>query len=139
MQRTRHLAVAFALPLILALCPRCDAMFFKLKQGQLRCFIELFRKNEVVIVNYKSPDQANLPREPERVPYHAGPKILVKESSGGAVFEGRSDKEGRFAFTARNDMEHSLCWRCASSNALPHLLSSPICLCLIFVLAVAEL
>mmetsp|Transcript_510 Transcript_510/g.1085 ORF Transcript_510/g.1085 Transcript_510/m.1085 type:complete len:224 (+) Transcript_510:38-709(+) len=90
--------------------PCCSAMFFKLKQGQQRCFIEVFRKHEVVVVHYRSPDQNDLPREPEKIPYHVGPKLVVKESTGKAIFDGRTESSGRFAFTARQDIEHSLCW-----------------------------
>lgn len=43
----------------------CAALYVRVRQGKSRCFIEMLREHEVVIVRYRSPDQAPLPPEPE--------------------------------------------------------------------------
>uniref|UniRef100_A0A7S0W9Z1 GOLD domain-containing protein n=1 Tax=Hemiselmis tepida TaxID=464990 RepID=A0A7S0W9Z1_9CRYP len=96
----------FALLAVL-LC-EADALFTKVKQNHPKCFIEELHKDEVVIVHYKSPDQSPLPHEAEQQKFHVGVKLEVTQGAT-KVFEGRTDVEGRFAFTALQG-EHHLCF-----------------------------
>jgi len=99
-------ALSFALLLIF--CCGADALFTKVKQNHPKCFIEELHKDEVVIVHYSSPDQSPLPHEVEQQKYHVGVKLEVSQGAT-KVFEGRTDVEGRFAFTALQG-EHHLCF-----------------------------
>jgi len=91
-----------------------DAVFIKMKQGEQRCFIEELHKDEIVIVHYKSPDQSPLPQQAEQEKYHVGLRLEVWQGTNN-VFEGRTDVEGRFAFTALQG-EHHLCWTVAGQS-----------------------
>eukprot|EP00286_Rhodomonas_abbreviata_P020823 CAMPEP_0181296626 /NCGR_PEP_ID=MMETSP1101-20121128/4805_1 /TAXON_ID=46948 /ORGANISM="Rhodomonas abbreviata, Strain Caron Lab Isolate" /LENGTH=200 /DNA_ID=CAMNT_0023401505 /DNA_START=90 /DNA_END=689 /DNA_ORIENTATION=+ len=87
-----------------------EAVYIKLMQGQTRCFIEMMQPNEVMMVKYKSPDQADLPREPERQLYHVGPRLMVSSKGGQEILSRLTDREGRFAFTTHEHGEHRFCW-----------------------------
>ncbi len=52
-----HLLVLVARP--------CSALYVRVRQGKGKCFIEMLEDNEVVVLRYRSPDQAPLPHEPE--------------------------------------------------------------------------
>jgi hypothetical protein len=66
MQRGTGIAAAGFVILLLALAVLpCAALYVRVRQGKSRCFIEMLREHEVVIVRYRSPDQAPLPPEPE--------------------------------------------------------------------------
>mmetsp|Transcript_32856 Transcript_32856/g.82884 ORF Transcript_32856/g.82884 Transcript_32856/m.82884 type:complete len:215 (+) Transcript_32856:177-821(+) len=97
----------FWFTLLAVFCSGADALFTKVKQNHPKCFIEELHKDEVVIVHYKSPDQSPLPAEAEQQKYHVGVNLEVTQGAT-KVFEGRTDVEGRFAFTALQG-EHHLC------------------------------
>ena len=85
-------------------------IFVKIKQQEPKCFIEMIR-HDIVLVSYKSPDQGALPLEPEAQTSHVGLNLEVF-SDKGKVFEGRTEQQGRFAFTTLAQGEHRLCFRC---------------------------
>jgi hypothetical protein len=94
--------------LLVVVLGRADALFTKVKQNHPKCFIEELHQDEIVVVHYKSPDQSPLPHEAEQQKYHVGVKLEVTQGAN-KVFEGRTDVEGRFAFTALQG-EHHLCF-----------------------------
>ncbi|EKX47513.1 hypothetical protein GUITHDRAFT_137302 [Guillardia theta CCMP2712] len=87
-----------------------SAVYIKLREKQTKCFIENIVKNEVVLLIYRSPDQAALPANEAAVQNFVGVK-LVASSASGTVFESKLDKEGRLAFTSSEDGDHNLCFR----------------------------
>jgi hypothetical protein len=88
---------------------KATAVFVKIKQHETKCFIEMIR-HDIVLVHYKSPDQAELPHDPEAQKQHVGLSLEVF-SEKGKVFEGRTEQQGRFAFTTLAHGEHRLCFR----------------------------
>ena len=42
-----------------------SALYVHVSQGRMKCFIEYWEEHTVVLVTYRSPDQAPLPREQE--------------------------------------------------------------------------
>mmetsp|Transcript_7755 Transcript_7755/g.26173 ORF Transcript_7755/g.26173 Transcript_7755/m.26173 type:complete len:223 (-) Transcript_7755:351-1019(-) len=86
-----------------------SAVYIKLREKQTKCFIENIVKNEVVLLIYRSPDQAALPANEAAVQNFVGVK-LVASSASGTVFESKLDKEGRLAFTSSEDGDHNLCF-----------------------------
>jgi hypothetical protein len=88
---------------------KVTAVFVKVKQHETKCFIEMIR-HDIVLVHYKSPDQAELPHDPEAQKQHVGLNLEVF-SEKGKVFEGRTEQKGRFAFTTLAHGEHRLCFR----------------------------
>ena len=85
------------------------AIFVKIRQNEQKCFIEMIR-HDIVLVHYKSPDQAVLPQSTEEQERHVGLKLEVFADNG-KVFDGRTDQSGRFAFTTLGQGEHRLCFR----------------------------
>ena len=102
---------------ILVALTSVDAVFVKVNHNQPKCFIEMIR-SEIVLVQYKSPDQA--PLNPDN-PSHVG-LMLEVFSQDSRVFEGRTEQDGRFAFTTLAQGEHKLCFRwtrgCSYHNTL---------------------
>jgi hypothetical protein len=94
---------------------KATAVFVKVKQLETKCFIEMIR-HDIVLVHYKSPDQAELPHDPEAQKQHVGLNLQVF-SDKGKVFEGRTEQQGRFAFTTLAHGEHRLCFRFSQSSA----------------------
>jgi hypothetical protein len=94
---------------------KATAVFVKVKQHETKCFIEMIR-HDIVLVHYKSPDQAELPHDPEAQKQHVGLNLEVF-SEKGKVFEGRTEQQGRFAFTTLAHGEHRLCFRFRSLSS----------------------
>eukprot|EP00961_Rhodomonas_salina_P198001 2671704-Rhodomonas_salina.3 len=86
-------------------------IFVKFKPGESKCFIEMLRKDEVMMITYKSPDQTALPKNAPSQQNHESMMLKVTEQQGKQIFEGQTDVEGRFAFTALTDGSHNFCWR----------------------------
>lgn len=85
-------------------------IFVKFKPGESKCFIEMLRKDEVMMITYKSPDQTALPKNAPSQQNHESMMLKVTEQQGKQIFEGQTDVEGRFAFTALTDGSHNFCW-----------------------------
>ena len=86
-----------------------SCVYVKIRQHEPKCFIEMIR-HDIVLVHYKSPDQGELPHDSEAQAKHVGPYLEVF-SERGKVFEGRTEQNGRFAFTTLENGEHRLCFR----------------------------
>ena len=95
-----------------------SAVYIKLREKQTKCFIENIVKNEVVLLIYRSPDQAALPANEAAVQNFVGVKFVASSASG-TVFESKLDKEGRLAFTSSEDGDHNLCFRLFLSFLFP--------------------
>uniref|UniRef100_A0A7S1G8D0 GOLD domain-containing protein n=1 Tax=Bicosoecida sp. CB-2014 TaxID=1486930 RepID=A0A7S1G8D0_9STRA len=93
--------VALAVVFALAAAPGADALFFKLKDGTSRCFIEEVPSDTLVVAEYKSPDTT----ESRSV------EASVKSPSGAEVITRVLDAEGRFAFTSDEAGEHIVCFQ----------------------------
>eukprot|EP00286_Rhodomonas_abbreviata_P011189 CAMPEP_0181330440 /NCGR_PEP_ID=MMETSP1101-20121128/23901_1 /TAXON_ID=46948 /ORGANISM="Rhodomonas abbreviata, Strain Caron Lab Isolate" /LENGTH=194 /DNA_ID=CAMNT_0023439697 /DNA_START=112 /DNA_END=696 /DNA_ORIENTATION=+ len=88
--------------------------------GKTKCFLEILRKDEVMLISYKSPDQPPLPKEPEKQAKSPHIKFQALEMAGKPVFDSVTDTEGRFAFTAHSDGEHKFCWSIQGPNQATH-------------------
>lgn len=91
-----------------------SAVFVKIRQSEPKCFLEIIR-HDIVLVNYKSPDQGPLPPDPADQKKHVGLNLEVF-SEKGKVFEGRTEQQGRFAFTTLGHGEHRLCFSVAGQS-----------------------
>mmetsp|Transcript_81225 Transcript_81225/g.218441 ORF Transcript_81225/g.218441 Transcript_81225/m.218441 type:complete len:168 (-) Transcript_81225:1030-1533(-) len=91
-----------------------SAVHVKIRQSEPKCFLEIIR-HDIVLVNYKSPDQGPLPPDPADQKNHVGLNLEVY-SEKGKVFEGRTEQEGRFAFTTLGHGEHRLCFSVAGQS-----------------------
>ena len=80
----RAAAAATVLLLLLVLVARpCSALYVRVRQGKGKCFIEMLEDNEVVVLRFRSPDQAPLPHEPEVTSRMPAVRAAVNPGHGG--------------------------------------------------------
>ena len=75
-------AAAAAVLMLAAALPGAAALYTKVKQGQQKCFIELLHADNVVVAEYRSPDQAPLPHDAEGQRGHVGVLFQVVNHRG---------------------------------------------------------
>ena len=102
-------AAAVAVLILAAALPEAAALYTKVKQGQQKCFIELLHAENVVVAEYRSPDQAPLPHDAEGQRGHVGVLFQVVNHRG-KVYDTRLDTQGKLSFVTPDNGEHRLCF-----------------------------
>ena len=102
-------AAAAAVLMLAAALPGAAALYTKVKQGQQKCFIELLHADNVVVAEYRSPDQAPLPHDAEGQRGHVGVLFQVVNHRG-KVYDTRLDTQGKLSFVTPDNGEHRLCF-----------------------------
>lgn len=102
------LALLFSLSAVLN---RVDAVYFYVKQGGVRCFVEEVPEDTLVVGHYESLDHQPTWRSSEdQKEADVGIFISVEEPiSKAEVLKEWTSKEGKFVFTSSSGGEHRIC------------------------------
>jgi p24 family protein alpha len=128
--------------LVGALCmQQANGLFFYLKEGQNKCFLEDLPKDTLVIVQVEASDISDgavIPGYPNgdisrRKNIDTQPLGVVGEITHGkeVIIEQTVGAQGRFAFTAQSPGEYSICLRTNTSRWFGSgaiVCSNPLCL-----------
>lgn len=118
-----RLATLTSLILALVCVQQASGLFFYLKEGQKKCFLEDLPRDTMVIVNIEAedladgevvPGQTDLSRRKNSdVPVGIKGTIQLGNT---VIVENTIGKSGRFAFTAQDPGEHSICLQTNSTR-----------------------
>jgi len=101
---------------ILFLSQAYATVWFELKGGSTKCFLEEVPKDTLILGKYKFSD-LNAPQVYNGAPMPLGLNVKVEDQDANVVLE-RSlpPGEGRFAFTSQVGAEHKICFSTNSSR-----------------------
>mmetsp|Transcript_16181 Transcript_16181/g.22627 ORF Transcript_16181/g.22627 Transcript_16181/m.22627 type:complete len:225 (-) Transcript_16181:27-701(-) len=114
-------AVLIGLCCLVVLVAQAEGLFFYLKEGQQKCFIEDLPASTLVVGEFSGTDIQPTPsgeHQPRKDPI-ANPLrmvINVKEPDGGVLVDNEYPATGRVAFTSRIAGEHIVCFKTATSR-----------------------
>mmetsp|Transcript_15236 Transcript_15236/g.59578 ORF Transcript_15236/g.59578 Transcript_15236/m.59578 type:complete len:226 (-) Transcript_15236:42-719(-) len=115
-----HILPVLAVMLLLAV--QAQGLFFYLKEGQNKCFIEDLPASTLVVGEFSASDiqagRADDDIQPRKEAFATplGLKVTVKEPDGGVLVDNQYPATGRVAFTSRIAGEHIVCFKTDSSR-----------------------
>eukprot|EP00343_Euplotes_focardii_P010313 CAMPEP_0205827260 /NCGR_PEP_ID=MMETSP0206-20130828/31408_1 /ASSEMBLY_ACC=CAM_ASM_000279 /TAXON_ID=36767 /ORGANISM="Euplotes focardii, Strain TN1" /LENGTH=224 /DNA_ID=CAMNT_0053128001 /DNA_START=93 /DNA_END=767 /DNA_ORIENTATION=+ len=118
MARTSILA---ALCCVLLLVAEAQGLFFYLKEGQSKCFIEDLPASTLVVGEFAGSDIEATPTGEHQPRKDAAAQplalsVVVKEPDGGILVDNIYPASGRVAFTSRIAGEHVVCFKTSSTR-----------------------
>lgn len=118
MARTSILA---ALCCVLLLVVEAQGLFFYLKEGQSKCFIEDLPASTLVVGEFAGSDIEATPTGEHQPRKDAAAQplalsVVVKEPDGGILVDNIYPASGRVAFTSRIAGEHVVCFKTSSTR-----------------------
>jgi len=96
-----------------------NATYFKLEEGQQRCFLEEIPKDTLIVGTYKAEEalgNADARYQQFYQPTTKGIKVTVNDPENNVLMNRDFGAEGRFAFTSQMGGEHKICLQTNSSK-----------------------
>lgn len=113
-----------SLLLALVCVQQASGLFFYLKEGQKKCFLEDLPRDTMVIVNVQSEDLNEgevIPGQTENLTRRKNAEVPIGikgviQLGNTVIVENTIGENGRFAFTAQDPGEHSICLQTNSTR-----------------------